>query len=93
MLWRLIWCFGAASTALGRFFRVGWFCSVPDFNGFLRVVQSAGWAFCVEIMTFQKRTLRGCVWMLSFFSWLALSLWGVVALVVAGCVCGGCGGA
>ena len=42
VLWRLIWCFGAASTALGRFFRVGWFCSVPDFTGFLRVVQNVG---------------------------------------------------
>ena len=28
-----------------------------------------------------------------FSFWLALSLWGVVGLVVAGCVVGGCGGA
>ena len=63
------------------------------FTSFPRVVQCVGEAFCVEMLAFQKRTLRGCVWMLSFFSWLALSLWGVVALVVGGCVCGGCGGA
>jgi len=66
-LWRLIWCSGAGCTALDRFFRVGRSCSVPDFTGFPLVVQCAGQAFCAEMLASQKRTLRGCVWMLSFF--------------------------
>ena len=61
MLWRLIWCSGAGCTALGRFFRVGRSCSVPDFTGFPRVVQCAGQVFCVEMLASQKRTLRICV--------------------------------
>ena len=67
MLWRLVWCSGAGCIALGPFFRVDQSCSVPDFTGFPRVVQCEGQAFCVEMLASQKRTLRGCVWMLSFF--------------------------
>ena len=53
-LWRLIWFSGAACTALDRFFRVGRSCIVPDFIGFSRVVQSAGQAFCVEILALSE---------------------------------------
>ena len=95
VLWRLVWCSGAGCTALGRFFHVGRSCSVPDFTGFPRVVQCAGQAICVEMLASQKRTLRGCVWMLSFFL-----LAGAGCLCREGCcvlllrvVCGGCGGA
>jgi hypothetical protein len=51
-LWRLNWCSGAGSTDLGRFFQVGWSCSVLECNGFPQVVQCAGQAFCVEIFGF-----------------------------------------
>ena len=54
VLWRLIWCYGAGCTVLGRFFRVGRSCSVPDFTVFPRVVQCVwGWGgagiFCRNV--------------------------------------------
>jgi hypothetical protein len=42
----LNWCSGAGCTALGRFFRVGWSCSVLEYNGFPQVVQCAGQVYC-----------------------------------------------
>ena len=70
---------------MGRFFLVGRSCSVPDFTGFPRVFQCAGQAFYVEMLASQKRTLRGCVWMLSSFL-LAGAVF--VGGVVAFCCCG-----
>ena len=90
---------------MGHFFRVGRSCSVPDFNGFPRVVQCAGQVFCVEIFGFAKKTeisvMCGdagdvrcvAVWMVSFVLLDGAVFVGVVALVVAGCVCGGSGDA
>jgi hypothetical protein len=89
--------FRSSLPAFGLFFRVGQSCSVLDFNGFSPLVQCAGQAFCVEVYGLTKnedfwlcgrwkRTLRGRVWMFSF-----VLLDGFIALVVAGCVCGGCG--
>ena len=58
MLWRLVWCSGAGCAALGRFFRVGQSCSVPDFTGFPRVVQCEGQAFCAEMLASRTNKLR-----------------------------------
>jgi hypothetical protein len=104
-MWWLNWCSVAGCTALGRFFRVGRSCSVLDFNGFPQVVQCAGQAFYVEFLAFQKTeisgyvckhwecALHGHVWMFSFILLDGTGFVGVVALVVAGCVCGGCSNA
>ena len=94
MLWQLVWCSGAGCTALGQFFWVGQFCSVLEFTGFPRVVQCEGQVFCAEMLASQNCTLHGCVWMLSFFLLPgAVFVGGLLRFVVAGCVCGGCGGA
>ena len=86
MLWRLIWCSDAGCTALGRFFRVGRSCSVPDFTGFPLVVQCAGQAILCRNVGFHKnvRCVAVCEDVVLFpLGWRCLC-GGVVAV----CCCG-----
>ena len=41
VLWRLIWCFGAASTAVGRFFRKLWLVQERTLRGCVWMLSSS----------------------------------------------------
>ena len=86
MFWGCKYC--CWSLLLGRLV-----CSVPDFYW----VSSGGpecgvGILCRNYGLFKNvRFVAGCG--CSPLPWLALSLWGGCTLLVAGCVCSGCGGA